>query len=246
MPRVYLSPSTQEYNITINGGTEEYYMNLIADAMIPYLNASGIEYGRNSRSMTALEAADDANKGNYDFYLAIHSNAAGKNFSGRVQGVEIYYFPESSDGRRAATIFANNYKEIYPMPEFVTTIPSNTLTDLNKTEMPAILFEVAYHDNQKDFEWLSSNINEIALNISVSLADYFNVAFEEPGPFAEGIVTLTSGNLNIRNAPNARAQIIGILSNGDTIRILENINDWLRIRSGNIEGYVSSRFIRTL
>ena len=29
MPEIYLSPSTQEYNPYIDGGNEEYYMNLI-------------------------------------------------------------------------------------------------------------------------------------------------------------------------------------------------------------------------
>ena len=37
MPSVFLSPSTQEFNPYINGGNEEQYMNLIADAMVPYL-----------------------------------------------------------------------------------------------------------------------------------------------------------------------------------------------------------------
>ena len=37
MPKIYLSPSTQEYNPYITGnGSEEYFMNLIADAMEPY------------------------------------------------------------------------------------------------------------------------------------------------------------------------------------------------------------------
>ena len=52
MPRVYLSPSLQEYNPFINGGSEEQIMNLIADAMEPYLNASGIEFLRNEPEMT--------------------------------------------------------------------------------------------------------------------------------------------------------------------------------------------------
>ena len=42
MPLIYLSPSTQEWNPYVNGGNEEYYMNLIADAMVPFLNSSGI------------------------------------------------------------------------------------------------------------------------------------------------------------------------------------------------------------
>ena len=53
MPTLYLSPSTQEFNPYIIGGNEEYYMNLIADAMLPYLYASGVTVVRNSPEMTA-------------------------------------------------------------------------------------------------------------------------------------------------------------------------------------------------
>ena len=44
MPNIYLSPSTQEFNPYAGGGNEEQYMNLIADAMEPYLAASGIRF----------------------------------------------------------------------------------------------------------------------------------------------------------------------------------------------------------
>ena len=48
MPRIFLSPSTQEYNPYITGnGSEEYFMNLIADAMEPYLLANTIRFTRN-------------------------------------------------------------------------------------------------------------------------------------------------------------------------------------------------------
>ena len=246
MASIYLSPSTQEDNITINGGNEEYYMNLIADAMIPYLNASGIIYGRNTTEMTALQAAEDANAGNYDFYLALHSNAAEGNLAGRVRGAEIYFYPKSSEGKRAATIFANNYREIYPRAQFVKTVPESNLVELNKTTMPAILFEIAYHNNLEDFIWLSSNINKIAENLAASAADFLGVPFKIPQAFARGIVTINSGNLNIRNAPNIRAEIIGKLANGNIVTVLESQNDWYRIRSGDIVGYVNSKYIREL
>lgn len=32
MPIIYLSPSTQENNLYVNGGTEEQWMNRLADA----------------------------------------------------------------------------------------------------------------------------------------------------------------------------------------------------------------------
>ena len=44
MPRVFLSPSTQENNYYVTGGTEEQYMNLLCDQVIPYLQSSGIAY----------------------------------------------------------------------------------------------------------------------------------------------------------------------------------------------------------
>ena len=76
MPSVFLSPSTQEFNPYINGGNEEQYMNLIADAMIPYLLASGIEVGRNNPDEPLSAAIAASNAGNYDLHLAIHSNSA--------------------------------------------------------------------------------------------------------------------------------------------------------------------------
>ena len=42
MPCIYLSPSTQEGNRYVTGGTEEYYMNLAADELVPYLRPNTI------------------------------------------------------------------------------------------------------------------------------------------------------------------------------------------------------------
>ena len=48
MPTIYLSPSTQEWNSYVTGsGSEEYNMNLLADALVPYLLSNGIQYKRN-------------------------------------------------------------------------------------------------------------------------------------------------------------------------------------------------------
>lgn len=57
MPKIYLSPSTQEYNPYVTGnGSEEYFMNLVADAMEPYLLANGIQFSRNTPDMTAASS----------------------------------------------------------------------------------------------------------------------------------------------------------------------------------------------
>ncbi len=100
MPRVYLSPSLQEYNLYVNGGTEEEITNLIADAMEPYLLASGIEFTRNRPEMSLGEAIAASNAGNYDLHFAIHSNAAPESLAGKLQGVDAYYFYNSLMGEK--------------------------------------------------------------------------------------------------------------------------------------------------
>ena len=77
MPILYLSPSTQEFNPYVTTGNEEYWMNLLADAMEPYLLASGIDFVRNDPAQNAAAAIRASNAGEYDFHLALHSNASG-------------------------------------------------------------------------------------------------------------------------------------------------------------------------
>ena len=51
MPIIFLSPSTQEWNSYVTGsGSEEYNMNLLADALVPYLVSNAIQYKRNTRT----------------------------------------------------------------------------------------------------------------------------------------------------------------------------------------------------
>jgi len=95
-----LSPSTQEYNPYVTGGgSEEYYMNLIADAMIPYLQSNGIQYVRNTPEMTAGSSLRASNQGNYDLHVAIHSNASGEGQAGQNRGVIIFIIHLVQEGK---------------------------------------------------------------------------------------------------------------------------------------------------
>lgn len=180
MPSVFLSPSTQEFNPYINGGNEEQYMNLIADAMVPYLLASGIEVGRNDPDEPLSAAIAASNAGDYDFHLAIHSNSSPESIAGQLRGPDVYYYATSERGRDAATIIANNMKWLYPDPSLVNTVPNTTLAELRRVTAPSVLIEVAYHDNYADAQWIKDNIQAIAYNLSVSVADILDVQFVEP------------------------------------------------------------------
>lgn len=181
MPIVFLSPSTQEYNLYYDGnGSEEYYMNRIADAMVPYLEASGITVVRNTTEDTALTSAQKSNEAGADLHLAIHSNAAPEELAGQLRGTDVYYYTGSERGRRAADIIANNFSLISPTPQLVDIIPTTRLAELRRTAAPSVLIEVAYHDNLDDANWIRANIRDIARNLSASVADYFGVPFRQP------------------------------------------------------------------
>ncbi len=180
MPTLFLSPSVQEFNPYVDGGNEEYYMNLIADAMEPYLTASGINFVRNNPGVTTAQVIRDSNSGNYDLHLAIHSNASPDSIRGQQQGTDIYYYPSSANGRRFAEIIQKNFKTIYPNPNNVDVIPTTTLGEVKRTKAPAVLIEVAYHDNPQDAQWIRDNIGDIARILSQSVAEYFGIPFREP------------------------------------------------------------------
>ncbi len=241
MPIIYLSPSTQEFNPYINGGNEEEYMNLIADAMIPYLRSSGIEYVRNTPDMTAASSIAASNAGKYDLHLALHSNAAPPALSGEIRGTDVYFYPTSADGRRAAEIIANNLKYIYPIPDDVRALPTTTIGEVSRTRAPAVLIEFAYHDNPLDANWIRNNINDIARNVVQSLTEYFEIPFVEPGPIRAGIIT--ADRVNIRSRPNTSAPTVGSLSRGDRVEVEGETYGWYIVRANGIEGYVSVDFV---
>ena len=178
MPTIYLSPSLQEFNPYSGGGNEVYYMNLVADAMEPYLRASGIDFSRNDPDMTLSQAIADSNKGDYDLHLAIHSNASPPATAGQNTGAAIYYYPTSTNGQRFANIIKENYQNVYPNK--VQTIPTTSLAEVRRTKAPSALVEVAYHDNPTDAMWIRDNINNIARSLSQSVAEYLGVPFVEP------------------------------------------------------------------
>lgn len=214
MPDVYLSPSTQDYNPYIIGGSEKYYMNLLADAMEPYLSSSGISYGRNDPNGNAAAAVTRGNRGNYRLYLALHSNAAPEIYEGMLRGPDVYYYPTSVQGKRAAEIIANGLREIYPEPEIVNTRSSTELLELRRSKAPAAYLELAYHDNEQDARWIADNIDAIAENLVISIADFLGVPFHPPVFPAEGTVR-TQAECSMSAARRIRPPPLSALSPTD-------------------------------
>ena len=246
MPTIYLSPSTQEFNEYVNGlGTEEEWMNRLADAMEPQLTASGIRFTRNTPDMTAASSIRQANSGSYDFYLALHSNAsADGSREGTVRGIIAFYYPGSANGKRAADIFVRNLKGIYPLPDKVYTSATTALGEVRQPYMPSVLLELGYHDNTADALWVENNIQAIAANLVQSLTTYFGLPFVTPlTPWQGTVQTPQGGSLNLRAAPGTRADVVALLPNGAKVTVYGRYQEWYTVGYNGKLGYAYADFI---
>ena len=246
MPFLFLSPSTQDFNPYVTTGNEQYWMNQLADRMEPYLFASGLNVTRNDPNGSAAQSIRASNAGTYDFHLALHSNASPEALAGRQRGVDIYYFPASEEGLRMANILVDNLKPIYPLPERVRALPTVLIGEVRRTKAPAVLAELGYHDNVEDADWLTGNLEEIAAALSEGVTEYFGLPFLTPSEPRTGIVTLSSGTLNLRSLPTTDAAVLAQLPNGATVTILGQFDEWYTVEYDGLHGFASSRYITVL
>ena len=162
MPTIYLSPSIQPYNKYLTEGDEQYWMNRIADDMVPMLEQNDINVVRNTPNTSLGQAIRESNAGNYDL-------------AGKLRGPDVYYYPYSASGKRAAELIADELRKIYPDPDLVSTVATTRLAEITKTSAPAVLVEIAYHDNAEDEAWIKNNITVIAEALTRAVCAYLEM-----------------------------------------------------------------------
>ena len=65
---------------------------------------------------------------------------------------------------------------------------------------------------------------------------------EEEKLWQNRILANVSNNLNVRQEPSTTGKIVGKLERGDYGEIIEKGEEWTKIKSGNVEGYVSNEY----
>ena len=246
MPVIYLSPSTQDWNQYVTGsGSEEYHMNRLADALEPYLLSNGIQFKRNRPDMTAASSIQEANRGDYDLYLALHSNAAPEGRYGEERGIIAFYYPTSTQGQRAAQLMAEELRKIYPLPELVTTRATTTLGEVSRSRAPAVLMEIGYHDNYADATWVEGHMDAIAQQLARGLTRYFGLPFIYPMKPETGIVDLSYGTLNLRSYPSSAGTVLANLPNGAEVTVYGEWQGWYLVHYRDYVGYAAAAFIDT-
>lgn len=77
-----------------------------------------------------------------------------------------------------------------------------------------------------------------------SKAEFFALAGEVPesGEAKAAAVCTASDYVNIRNTPDAEGDVLGVVYKDSVVTILEETNDWYRIKADATEGYVKAEF----
>ena len=201
-------------------GSEEYNMNLLADALVPYLLSNGIQYKRNQPDMTAGSSVRDANTGYYDLYLALQ-------------------------GQRAAELIVEELRDIYPLPNQVTTRSTTTLGEVRLPNAPAVLVEIGYHDNYADAVWLEGHWDAIAQQLARALTRFFGLPFIYPMDPVTGTVSLSYGTLNLRSYPSSTGTVIASIPNGASVTVYGEWQGWYVVHYRNYVGYAAAAYIDT-
>lgn len=167
---MYISPSTQEHNEYIIGGTEEYHMNLVGNVVCAELRRHKIKVYRNNPQSDFKSAVEDGNSKVVNAYIALHSNAGGGT------GCEVYFKKGDTESKKLAEEL---YKRIAPLtPTEDRGIKETTkLYEVTNSIAPAALIEYAFHDNIVDAIFIKNNIKELGLETAKAILSYLDIKF---------------------------------------------------------------------
>ena len=184
MPKPFISQSTQDANQYAGGGTgigdsEEYWMSGLAWRITELLAS----WGMTPRLGSTVSVGDNVARSNAwgaDSHWEIHSNAGGGH------GTEVWYYKsptgvESTKGKKMA-------QAVYPLIAAASNQPdrgikaSSSYYALRATKAPAVIIEVAFHDNVTEAEEIRTSLDEYALAIAKGIAAYYGVSVPAPAP----------------------------------------------------------------
>ena len=159
----YLSPSNQSANIGIgNYGTEREQMYLLMEEIAAHLDRAGVSFSIPERNVPLTDRVRESNEMGAKFHFALHSNAGG---NGKAWGPVGLYYSETGKafcGKLVAALLAlgqeNNRSS--------NCVRRTDLYELRKTNAPAALLEVDFHDSAVGTAFITQRRSDIAQAIA--------------------------------------------------------------------------------
>ena len=178
MPRVYISPSTQEHNIGAGTfGSEESQMNKISEFLVAFLYKDGhftVKY--NLPSMDVAQIATDSNNFKPDLHLAIHSNAGGG------EGTEVYAYGPGTNSERFAKALYDQIAPLSPGRDRGVKFNKGLYEIGDRVNATSALIELEFHDNSAGSVWIVSNHQANAEALYKGVCDYYGYDYRALTP----------------------------------------------------------------
>ena len=155
----YLSPSNQAANIGVGDyGNERDQMYLLTMEITPHLDRAGISFVVPERDVSLTERVKHSNAMGACFHLALHSNAGGQ---GKARGpVALYY---SDAGKALCQKLVDALLGLGQESNRSSHVKEQkSLYELRRTNAPAALLEVDFHDSLGGVEFITKNRSRIA------------------------------------------------------------------------------------
>ena len=180
MFKVYISASTQNKNIGVNGyGTEEENMFLLANKVKDILVSTGkFQVFRNSRNWSLSETVADCNSKDCDIFIDNHTNSASTN----AEGTEVFYYGQGGTSSKSFKLSSLLYGEIANVSigkdrglKADTDYFKTGLFVIQNTVPPSSLIEHFFHSNVKEVDFFKNNVDKFAEAEAKAICKYFGV-----------------------------------------------------------------------
>ena len=113
------------------------------------------------------------------------------------------------------------------------------------TEAVSVMSEITSAvDKKAEAMSQTAGINALENNDVEAVGDAKEEA-EDEGEFADRCIANVDETLNIRKEPSRDAEFVGMMSKGSIATVVERDGEWIKIKSGDVEGYVLSEFVLT-
>ena len=119
---------------------------------------------RKDRSLGLSSRANFANRLKADLFVSIHSNAAA---DPAVEGMEVFHYPGSTAGRKAATEVLGSLQTAFPDHRSRGVKEANFAV-LRLTKMPAILVETEFLTNPRQLQFLTDPLNQELIAVALA------------------------------------------------------------------------------
>ncbi|EPZ62478.1 hypothetical protein H477_5353 [[Clostridium] sordellii ATCC 9714] len=229
------------------GSKNEDDLNLeVAMKVKKKLEAKNIDVKMSRESDEFIKLGERANMANQygaDVFVSIHQNSADAESA---HGIETYYHPNKGMYEPLAKDIQDN--AINQTGARNRGVKSSNLAVLRESNMPSSLFESGFVSNLQEYQKLinPSYQDKLATGIVEGIETYLKNNIQLDGQDLPVINTgvVTTDGLNVRSGVGTSYPVIGTLSNGNKVDIVETIDGWHKIKYRGSYGYVSGKYIQ--